>query len=66
MVGAVPGGGWEKVRGTSFAAPLVAASLARSGSVTSLAATARPGHGRVGRGIVCGDCATAPKNVGLK
>ncbi|MCZ3230200.1 S8 family serine peptidase, partial [Acinetobacter baumannii] len=29
MVGAVPGGGWEVLRGTSFAAPLVAATLAR-------------------------------------
>jgi hypothetical protein len=66
MVGAVPGGGWERLRGTSFAAPLVTASLARLGSVDALAATARPGHGRVGRGIVCGACGIAPKNVGLK
>jgi hypothetical protein len=66
MVGAVPGGGWEKVRGTSFAAPLVTASLARIGSVEALAATVRPGRGRVGRGIVCGDCGIPAKNVGLK
>lgn len=66
MVGAVPGGGWERVRGTSFAAPLVTASLARLGSVDGLAATAMPGRGRVGRGIVCGDCGTAPKQVGAK
>ncbi|WP_404710529.1 S8 family serine peptidase [Sphingomonas sp. MMS24-J13] len=66
MVGAVPGGGWERVRGTSFAAPLVTASLARLGSVDRLAATARPGRGRIGRGIVCGDCGTAPQKVGAK
>ncbi len=66
MVAAVPGGGWERVRGTSFAAPLVAASLARAGNVTALAAGARPGRGRVGQGIVCGDCATPPKAVGIK
>jgi subtilisin family serine protease len=66
MVGAVPGGGWERLRGTSFAAPLVAASLARLGSLDALAASAKPGRGRVGQGIVCADCATAPKAVGLK
>lgn len=66
MVGAVPGGGWEALRGTSFAAPLVAARLARVGGVQALAAEARPGSGRVGRGIVCGVCATTPKSVGLK
>lgn len=66
MVGAVPGGGWERLRGTSFAAPLVTASLARLGSIDALAAAARPGRGRVGHGIVCGACGVAPKSVGLK
>ena len=72
IAGAVPGGGWERLRGTSFAAPFVAASLARlergdSGSaVAALRAQARPAKGAVGRGIVCGDCGTPPKAVGLK
>lgn len=66
MVGAVPGGGWEALRGTSFAAPLVTASLARAGSLNALAVEARPGSGKLGRGIVCGDCATPPRAVGLK
>lgn len=71
MAGAVPGGKWEALRGTSFAAPLVAASLARldrGDGVQALAALAReakPGR-KVGRGIVCGDCAIAPKAVGIK
>jgi hypothetical protein len=66
MAGAVPGGGWEALRGTSFAAPLVTASLVRVGSVDALAAEARPGSGKVGRGIVCGECRTPPKSVGIK
>jgi len=66
MAGALPGGGWEALRGTSFAAPLVAASLARAGSLSALAASARPGSGKVGRGIVCGECRTPPKSVGIK
>ncbi len=66
MAGAVPGGGWESLRGTSFAAPLVTASLSRLGSVNALAAEARPGSGRVGRGIVCGECRTPPQSVGVK
>lgn len=66
MAGAVPGGGWEALRGTSFAAPLVTASLARAGSIGALATEARPGIGKIGRGIVCGDCRTQPKAVGLK
>lgn len=71
MAGAVPGGKWESLRGTSFAAPLVAASLARldrgdgGQAIAALAGRARPG-GKVGRGIVCGDCATPPRAVGLK
>ncbi len=68
MAGAVPGGKWEALRGTSFAAPLVAASLAkldRGDAVAMLAGEAKPGK-KVGRGIVCGDCATPPKAVGIK
>lgn len=71
MAGAVPGGKWEALRGTSFAAPLVAASLARldrgggQQALAALAGEAKPGR-KVGRGIVCGDCATAPKAVGIK
>ena len=59
-------GGWEALRGTSFAAPLVAARLVRVGSIVALAAEARPGSGRVGRGIVCGACAIPPKSLGVK
>jgi len=72
IAGAVPGGGWERLRGTSFAAPFVAASLARldygdaAAAVAALAMQARPGKGAIGRGIVCGDCGTPPKAVGLK
>jgi subtilisin family serine protease len=71
MAGAVPGGRWEALRGTSFAAPLVAASLARldrgdgGQAIAALAGQARPGA-RVGRGIVCGDCATPPRAVGIR
>jgi len=72
IAGAVPGGGWERLRGTSFAAPFVAASLARldhgnaGAAVAALTAEARPAKGAVGRGIVCGDCGVGPKTVGLK
>ena len=72
IAGAVPGGGWERLRGTSFAAPFVAASLARldhgdaSAAVAALAAEARPAKGAVGRGIVCGECGIGPKLVGIK
>jgi len=47
--------------GTSFAAPLAAARLAISGSYQRLALEARPGRGKVGRGIVCADCRVDPK-----
>jgi subtilisin family serine protease len=63
MAAALPGQGYARVRGTSFAAPLAAARLALAGSLQRLAAEARPGRGRVGRGIVCGDCRTDPKTV---
>ena len=66
MAAALPGRGYSRVRGTSFAAPLVAARLAAAGSLQRLAVEARPGKGRVGRGIVCGLCRVEPKAVGAK
>ncbi len=63
MAAALPGQGYAKVRGTSFAAPLAAGRLAVAGSVQRLASEARPGRGRVGRGIVCGPCRIEPKTV---
>jgi len=64
LAAALPGKGYASVRGTSFAAPLAAARLAAAGSIGRLAAEARPGKGKVGRGIVCGDCPVAPHSVG--
>ena len=61
MVAAAAGEGYALVRGTSFAAPLAAARLAVTGSYQRLALEARPGKGRVGRGIVCLDCRIDPK-----
>jgi hypothetical protein len=66
MAAALPGQGYARVRGTSFAAPLAAARLLEAGSPSRLAAQARPGKGRVGRGIVCGECRIDPKSVGAK
>jgi hypothetical protein len=66
LVAALPGNGYTPVRGTSFAAPFVAARLAAAGSIAQLAAEAMPGKGRVGRGIVCRNCRVTPKMVGLK
>lgn len=66
MAAALPGSGYAKVRGTSFAVPLVASRLALAGSVQQLAGEARPGRGRVGRGIVCGPCRIDPKAVRAK
>lgn len=66
MAAALPGRGYAKVRGTSFAAPFAAARLAVTGSVQHLASEARPGKGRVGRGIVCGQCRVDPKAVRAK
>jgi len=66
MAGAIPGGGWEDLRGTSFAAPLVAGRLALLGDVDRLAAEAQPGGGKIGRGIVCGECRIPPRAVGIK
>ena len=66
MAAALPGQGYAKVRGTSFAAPLATARLAIAGSAQRLATEARPGKGRVGRGIVCGTCRIDPRAVGAK
>jgi hypothetical protein len=64
MAAALPGKGYTRVRGTSFAAPLAAARLLLAGSPARLANEARPGRGRVGRGIVCADCRIEPRAVG--
>lgn len=66
LVAALPGKGYTPVRGTSFAAPFVAARLAATGSTALLAAEAVPGKGKVGRGIICKNCRILPKMVGLK
>jgi hypothetical protein len=66
MAAALPGQGYAKVRGTSFAAPLVSARLAVAGSVPQLRSEARPGKGKVGQGIVCWDCRIDPKLVRAK
>ena len=66
MAAALPGQGFARVRGTSFASPLVAARLLLAGSPQRLAGEAQPGHGRVGRGIVCGPCRIDPRAVGAK
>lgn len=66
MAAALPGKGYARVRGTSFAAPLAAARLVLAGSVPQLSAEARPGKGRVGRGIVCGECRIDPRSVGAR
>ena len=66
MAAALPGHGYTRVRGTSFAAPLAAARLIFAGSPARLAAEAQPGKGRVGRGIVCGPCRIDPRVVGAK
>lgn len=66
LAAALPGKGYARVRGTSFAAPLAAARLLATGSPVRLASEARPGRGRIGRGIVCGDCGIPPRRVGAK
>jgi hypothetical protein len=66
MAAALPGNGYTRVRGTSFAAPLVAARLLAAGSPGALAAEALPGRGRVGRGIVCGACRIDPRSLGVR
>lgn len=66
LVAALPGKGYTPVRGTSFAAPFVAARLAATGSAARLAVEAVPGKGKVGRGIICSACEVQPRAVGLK
>ncbi|WP_114226936.1 MULTISPECIES: S8 family serine peptidase [Sphingomonas] len=66
MAAALPGQGYARVRGTSFAVPLVAARLALRGSAAALVGEAMPGKGKVGRGIVCRSCRTDPQAVGAK
>ena len=66
LVAALPGKGYTPVRGTSFAAPFVAARLAATGSPARLAAEAVPGKGKVGRGVICSACDVPPKALGLK
>lgn len=63
MAAADVAGGIKEVRGTSYAVPLVAARLARAGSVAALDAEAKDlgpkgPDKRFGRGLVCGDCRT--------
>lgn len=57
-------GGKQRVRGTSFAAPLVAGRLFDAGSVAILRAKATPaptGKSRAyGYGIICGECRNIP------
>ena len=66
LAAALPGKGYTAVRGTSFAAPFVAARLAATGSSARLAGEAQPGKGKVGRGVVCGTCEVSPQTLGLK
>jgi hypothetical protein len=61
MIAAVPGQGYTAVRGTSFASPLAAARLAIAGSYDRLTLEARPGKGKIGRGIVCAECRVDPR-----
>ncbi len=68
MAAALPGQGYASVRGTSFAAPLVAARLALAssggrGALGVVSAEAVPGKGKVGQGIVCRPCRIEPKLV---
>jgi len=70
MAAALPGSGYAAVRGTSFAAPLVTARLiAAGGGASAIEAVSREavrGQGRVGRGVVCGSCRVAPRDVAAK
>ena len=70
MAAATPGGGWEVVRGTSFASPLIAASLAMQrqdgdAAIRALAASAKPLR-NTEHGLACATCAVLPRVVGLK
>lgn len=70
MAAALPGRGYARVRGTSFAAPLVTARLvAAGGGTAAIAAVSREavkGSGRVGRGVLCGSCRIDPGAVGAR
>ena len=66
MAAALPGNGYARVRGTSFAVPLVAARLAAVGNPDTLSREALPGRGKVGRGIICRPCRVEPRIVGAK
>lgn len=66
MAAALPGKGYARVRGTSFAAPFVAARLALTGSIARLDSETATGRGRVGRGVICATCRVVPKAVGAK
>lgn len=68
MAAAIPGGGFTTVRGTSFAAPLVTARLAAypKDAMIGVGAEARPGHGAVGRGVVCEACRNDPRRLTKK
>ena len=66
MAAALPGRGYTRVRGTSFAAPFVTARLATTGSIAQLDTEVAKGRGRVGRGIICVTCRIAPKQVGAR
>lgn len=66
MAAALPGRGYTRVRGTSFAAPFVTARLAIAGSTARLDGEAAKGRGRIGRGIVCASCRIVPKLVGAR
>ena len=71
MAAASLAGGYVAVRGTSFAAPLVAARLAlapgdAAEALRAVAAEARPARGLVGRGVVCGYCRVTPRSVGAR
>lgn len=64
MLAASGGGRLVSVRGTSFAAPLVAARIAATGSPAALDGEARDlgarGPDKVfGRGLICGECRTS-------
>lgn len=71
MVAADAHGGVVAVRGTSFAAPLVAATIARAyprpdnarraAALAAVDAQARPLGRRYGRGLVCEACRTTPR-----
>jgi subtilisin family serine protease len=61
-------GGVQRVRGTSYAAPFVAARLSMlldgsgiDAAIRKLDGEARGGDKKIGRGLVCGDCATRPR-----